>query len=189
MRDRLTCDEVLDALQRELDGVAPPYDPDRNAHLDRCGECRERFEAARLLLRAYPAVAPAGFVERVTVAVRSDRRQRTLRRALVAVVALAACLLIAIQFGGTNPPPEPSGGERFAETKSTLFGWTQQTVNAMPNTDDWTVAVTPELGSTFEPAAATLGDAGKGLAFGLEPLTESAKRALAKFRRDLPVGD
>jgi len=188
------CDDALAALQRELDGEGAPSSK-VFAHVTRCRVCRERFEAAQMFLAAYPPKPPAGLADKITLAVRADRRQRTYRRYFASAAALAACLVLAVRLSwpaaSTEVIAAPTLDDRFADAKSAMLAWTDATAKGISLPEDWgaTFAAPDNLSATWEPASASLADAGRGLADGFEPIAASAKRAVTLFRRDLPMND
>ncbi len=161
-------------------------------------------------------VPPAGLAERVALrAVRDFRVRRRQRRLLFAGgTALAACLVLALGIGflSRNPRPgrvgqpagpltrtrtEPASGgslpEEVARAGSAVAELTTRTADESLGPTLAVVADLPrqafagmEFPKTPEPGGGALREAGIGVSAGLEPLTESARRAVDLFRRELP---
>lgn len=193
----IRCDSALEALQSRLDGNAQPADPALARHLRDCGECRSRFAAAELMLSLYAPRVPADFGQRLRNAVRTDARCRKYRQVLVAATGLAAAIALAIWWNTPAPAPRfeaeyvanvPSFEKRVSGAKSAIWSWSGRTVSllGMPDLSEPKINV-DGIGQSMEPATQALGDAGKGLVDGLEPLTSSTKRAASRFWRDLPT--
>ena len=195
-----SCDLALTVLQRRLDGEFAHTTPEVDAHLASCATCHSRFAAAELFLHAYPPRPRAGFVDRITVAVRRDARNREVTRWAAVSVAIAAAILIALRLAWPHAPADlppivkapsgPSVEDRIAQARTTVVAWRDAATQKVKVPSDWP-AMTPnkDLATAFEPAKATFADASKGLASGIEPITDSAKRAMNLFRRDLPASD
>lgn len=103
------CRATADAIQRALDGDGPL--PTADAHAMACVACRERVRAARVLLSvlAMPSEpVPAGFADRVLVAMASERREVGRGRVYKAAawLALAAAVLVGVWFIA-KPTPQP----------------------------------------------------------------------------------
>ncbi|MFL5328610.1 MAG: zf-HC2 domain-containing protein [Gemmataceae bacterium] len=198
--DITNCDLALDLLQRRLDGDFALTTPEVDAHVANCASCRARFATAELFLHAYPPRPRVGFADRMTVAVRRDSRNREVTRWAAVSVAIAAAIVVAVRVAWPGAPTElppvarvtfgPSVEDRIAQAKTTVVAWRDAATQKVKMPSDWP-AMTPnkDLATAFEPAKATFADASKGLASGFEPVTDSAKRAMNLFRRDLPAGD
>jgi hypothetical protein len=107
------CRATADAIQRALDGDAPL--PATDSHLTACAACRERVRAARVLLSvlatpAEPVAVPAGFADRVLVAMSAERREPARGRIAKAVawLALAAAVLVGVWLIA-KPAAHPQG--------------------------------------------------------------------------------
>lgn len=190
------CETAIAALQRELDGDGPALDAGLSRHLEYCVECRERFAAARMFLTAYPPPPSAALADRIAVAVRDDTRHQKWRATFAAAVGIAACLVIAFRVMMPAPlaPEVPvmaeapkSFGSRLADARAAVQQSTVDIVQAIPKPDDLTMVNADDFGVAFEPAANHLAEATRGLADGLQPVTDSARRAFAMFRRELPT--
>jgi hypothetical protein len=210
----MNCTEAQGWLQRQLDGepVAPRAALD--AHLAECPSCRELFAAAERLttglrLRHLPA-APPNLVDRIVHRVQADTRARRARR-LVVGLALAAGLLLAVGLfrRGGGPPverpeavavrrevPPPSLQKELGEAGQAVVALTRRTAD---ETVTRTRMLLPEVPLPAPPPAPTakvgpgaaeqsLRDVGKSVTSGLEPVTNSARRALSLFLRELPGG-
>lgn len=211
----MNCRDCQDVLQRRLDGAPEGDGPAGLArHLESCAACRDRFAAARrlrtgLALLEAPA-PPHGFAGRVVARVLRDHQARALRRRLTRVVAAAACLALAVlaayalrpSDSGPAPPPrgpvvrddppEPSLRDSVAEAQSAVASLTNRTlVESVEQTRLlWPVMAPPlpELPADPPalPPARTLAEARHGVSLGLEPVADSARRAVNLFLRDLP---
>lgn len=102
------CRATVARIQLALDGETPAGALDADPHAGACAACRDRVGAARALLSALaapaePVAVPAGFADRVLVAVLADAwaaprptgvRRRVWRGA--ALAGLAAAVLVAV---------------------------------------------------------------------------------------------
>ncbi len=211
----MTCPDCRRRLHERLDGVPASDVAGLDAHLAACPDCHALFAAVGRLevgLRALtPPRPPADLGGRVVGRVLADRRRRARRRrALFAGLAVAAGLLLTLTLlarksgtpdvvhGPTVTPPEtaptPSLRDNVAEATSAVASLTRRTAGEtaegsrlllpdlpLPATDD------AGLADALEPSAESLREAGHGVGAGLEPVTNSARRAVALFLRDLPV--
>jgi len=160
-----------------------------------------------------PPPVPAGLLDRVLGEVLADRRRRQRWRfrlsgalaltASVLVIALAGQLLpqsaplSRVPNGAVVvkpvPPSVPSIRETVSEASSAVAGLTAWTVDQavdrtrmlLPPMDD-SLLPPMELQQPLEPPARSLVETGQGVSAGLEPIADSARRAIALFRRDLP---
>jgi anti-sigma factor RsiW len=214
----MNCLECEARLQDQLDGLDLPDVEDTAvcAHLRTCTACRERHAAAQRLLKGLSLLAAprpgAGLTDRILAAVLQDqRKRRLLRRPVLIGLALAASLaavaLVGYFWPRTQPPTAPTPGPvevteipslraTVAEAGSVLSAFTARTA-------DETVAQTqmllppvpnpmmPEvhLGQTLDEPMRSLAETGQGVSTGLEPVTNSVKRAFGLFLRDLPALD
>jgi hypothetical protein len=166
-------------------------------------------------LRRLPSpLPPAGLTDRVVAQVLAERRERSAWRRRLTTLALAASLLLAslggyalwsrLASGGRQPPdsvPEESGGSRPPLAQAPSLRESVTEVGALVTslgrrTMDqsrplWPVMLPPgfdELNfeQPLEPPAQGLLEAGQGVATGLEPVADSARRALDLFRREVP---
>jgi hypothetical protein len=180
-------------------------------HASACGDCRRYATAAKLLddLTHAPKPEPsAGFTNRVVVAALRERRTRTYRRAGVGL-AVAAGLVAAVVSARpqAGPPPAQAGPEfaevqpavrvetRLADAGTALLAMTRRTADEtvgparslMPTFDapNFPPTVPPEAGSAVE-ALAEMPQAARA---GFEPVTNSARRAVALFLRDTGLSD
>jgi hypothetical protein len=183
-------------------------------HLRACADCRGLYRAAtrldEALLLLAPPEPPAGLVDRVVAeALRERRARRALRRVVSGVLAVAAGLLLA--FGtyrasyrppttafAPSPPPlgvqpetppeEAPGPLPVDEVRSLVQDLANETVNETremlpgvkaPSLDEL------DLGPPLEPPARSFREATETVSTGLEPVTDSARRAVGLFLRDL----
>ncbi len=161
-----------------------------------------------------PPPVPAGLLDRVLSEVLTDRRRRQRWRfRLAGALALAASVLVIALAGQflprpvsqaprsadhtvvvrPAPPAVPSIRDTVTEAGSAVAGLTAWTVDQavdrtrllLPPMDD---SLLPPMGlqQPLEPPARSLVEAGQEVSAGLEPITDSARRAIALFRRDLP---
>lgn len=186
----MTCEQYLDALNEAIDQGRLPLES--TPHLSKCQDCRRRHSAARSLLIAYPAAAPAELGEQTYRLVRADRRQRALRGYALTATALAAMMFAAVWWAGSAAPPTarevvafPSLEHRLDEAKTVVLAMTDRAKGVIPRPQLPDLSIGPWL----EPAANSINDTRRGLAEGLEPVTSSAMRAASKLWHDLPVTD
>jgi hypothetical protein len=199
------CEPGQTALQRLLDGE-PAWDTsEAAAHRGRCTDCREELALARSFGRlATDVVVPASLTERlVTKSVQAHRARRA-RSYLAVAVALAASVLVVVfatrPWGEPTPEPEPSVayvpppagptapdetpqgrplGEAVSEARDALVSLTRRTANE-PGERVGQLLPTPKLpdgpdaGADLQPLA----DARTGAARSVEPITDSARRAM-----------
>jgi len=167
---------------------------------------------AGLRLLAPPA-PPAHLAQQIVAQVRRQQRQR-LRVRWLAGAALAAGLLLVVLLWRPWQAGVPDGGGKsgtMAEVKpvpeqpvvpavnlrqtmeeagSVMASLTSQTADATMDQTRLFLPLVP--GPTLssldipQPATLSLGDAGRGVSAGLEPVTSSARRAVDLFFRDLP---
>jgi len=157
---------------------------------------------------------PAGLLDRVLDEVLTDRRRRQRWRfRLAGALALAASVLVIALAGQLlprpaspsprpadrtivvrpAPPSVPSIRDTVTEASSAVVGLTAWTIDQafdrtrmlLPPMDD---SLLPPMGlqQPLEPPARSLVEAGQEVSAGLEPIADSARRAIALFRRDLP---
>jgi hypothetical protein len=203
------CEAGQSALQRLLDGE-PHWDaPEAAAHRAACADCREELALARTLARL-PAevVVPAGFADRtVRAALRARRRRRSLQVA-GAGLALAASLLVVVLVNRPRPGPAPDDsrlvvvvpgpnqdvatatpekplGEAVSEARDAIVQLTKRTATEpgerigrlLPSPP--TLPGGPDAGDELQPLA----DARTGAARSVEPIRQSARRAVYFFLR------
>ena len=219
----MNCQTCQELMQQRLDG-SPAEGPEVERHLADCPGCAA-LHAASLRLRdglgrLGPPRPPLGLTDRIVAAVLQEQRtarNRSRRRA--AVLALAACLLIAtgalglyyagvLKFGTVapnsvveknnpertepeTPPAPPSVRGSVSEAGSALATLTTRTADETvgqtrllvpmvtgPSLDEF------DMPPALEPTKPYL-EAGQGVSVALEPVTNSARRAVDLFRRDL----
>jgi hypothetical protein len=207
----MNCQDYHELLQRRLDGEEIADSADQAAHLATCGECRglhvaaRRFEAGMRLLR-HPVPA-ANLSERIVNSVLAQQRAARRRRLLVrAVGAMAASLLAAGLIGlwanrrgqeerpAPAPPiaqqaPQPGGPSAGPSLRESMTEVAQLT---MRRADETVRTLLPDANpndsaaSPFTASVASLREAGNSVSAGLEPVTDSARRALDLFLREIP---
>jgi hypothetical protein len=216
------CDRSIDRLQRMLDGELPVSALDADPHTASCPNCRERSAAARIVLVAMassvPATPPRDLTESIIAALREDRfaerRHRSFAIVGAAVIAIAACLLLAawLANSGVQPeqPPNAAGPRDIAKVLppapeprparlSDEFAKVGQAIvdSSKPITEP--VAGAPAfleiLGDSFalpagpsagfEPTRSALAELPAAARTGLEPVTWTTQRAFARLMRDI----
>jgi anti-sigma factor RsiW len=200
----MNCQDVQEVLQADFDGDARPPTAALADHLVTCAACKRLHTASQRLRRGLnwlaPPSVPAGLLDRVVAAVRTDRRHRQRQRfRLAGALALAASVLVIALAGQMLPQPASPPSARPAEasiretvneasyavarlTERTVDQAVDHTRGLLPTMDDSLLPM--ELPAPLEPPS--LAGAGQGVSAGLEPLADSARRAFALFRRDLP---
>jgi hypothetical protein len=188
----MNCRMAHDLLQQSLDGTLIES-PEWLAHLRHCAECRALATAGGRLqdglrLLAVP-VPPPDLAERIVACVRLDQRcaQRRLRRRWMIGLGLAAGLLLALA-GITrqltlSPRPTAMANRQPQLPKDTI------TAKQQPQLPDGVPAREPaaELSEVFAELSNETAKAGEGLSEGLEPVANSARRAVDLFLRELPM--
>lgn len=195
------CALALQTLQDWLDGEILDRDAALMRHLQDCSTCAERFAAAEQLVRVFPPGLPADFADRMVAQVRADQRQRQWRQYYLAAGSLAAAVLAALWFTWPNTPRNdnliakatttPSLDRQVERATTAVREWTERTVQVIPRPDisPSDMLPTPDVKMALQPVTSPFTEAGRGVAEGLEPLANSAKRAATRFWRDLPVID
>jgi hypothetical protein len=212
----MTCERCDEWLQDLLDGGEP--DALQADHIASCPACAELYESAlslrkRLSLLAPPS-PPRDLSGRVVSAVLFDRKRRTRRQQVARVAALAASVLLVLSITDSFPTSRklPSKSEEASVVNDTPISSPRQMAKDAGSAvaDVTTRKVSEALGSTswlwqaapmgslpsmddasvsLEQSARPLSEAGKGVSAGLEPVTDSARRAFALFVRDLTPGN
>ena len=203
-RTRPGCEQGQAALQRLLDGETAWDTPEAAAHRARCTDCREELTLARSFGRlATDVVVPASLTDRVlTKSVQAHRSRRARGYLLVAGALAASVLVVAIvtwpwseprpepgpsvvlipQPPSPTPPDTPQGrplGESVSEARDALVSLTRRTANE-PGERIGQLLPTPKVpggpdaGADLQPLA----DARSGAARSVEPITDSARRAM-----------
>jgi Putative zinc-finger len=205
----MNCADFERRLQDRLDGAAAAGPAGLDEHLAACPACRERQAAARRLeegLRLLAAPAPpAGLAERITARALAERRARLrLRQRLRTTLAVAASLLLVLVTVRDRPPapeplpvaavgedgPPPSLREDFAEASSAMVDLTRRTADETVGQGRLFVPVVVARPDGMDiaalPSGKSLREAGQGVSTGLEPVTDSARRALDLFLNEIP---
>jgi predicted anti-sigma-YlaC factor YlaD len=203
----MNCREFHELLHRRLDGEAITDPSDLAAHLAACGECRSldatvrRFETRGQWLRL--PLPPADLSERIVRKVLAQRRRRLRVRA---GLAMAACLLAAILLGVwinqrireeaplpsqpiARDAPRPEALAVSSSLRESMTDVAQLTIrradetvrNLLPDTSPNAAAPSP-----LSASIASLREAGNSVSAGFEPVTDSARRALNLFLREIP---
>jgi hypothetical protein len=210
----MNCPDCRDRLQQWLDartpGAAPPT---------LCPACAEWSVAAGRLdhgLRLLAAPAPPSqLASRIVAEVRARRRRRVRLTFAAGIVAAAAMVLVAVWFSfpARKPAtpmgvpsvvakarePEPSVPsvnlrDSVAQAGSAMASLTSRTADeAVAKTKALLpVVVDPSPAKLDSPPAAparSLRDTGESVTAGLEPVADSARRAVSLFFRELPPMD
>jgi hypothetical protein len=215
----MNCPECKDWLQEVLDNEALAADrPEVEAHLAACAACRELFQMAQQLRQALrgalPPAPPAGFADRVTARLMQSRRRRQRWWAGAAAGALAASLLAwllvsALLPTGREPPvgelvspvvpkldlppePRPSLAGQLRDARDATLTLTRQVAQ---DTARQASILIPRVPEPAEPVPhlpappAALPDMGRAAAVGLEPVTDSARRAWDVLWRMVPAAE
>ena len=205
MPARPGCEPAQAALQRLLDGEAAWDSPDAAAHRTGCLDCREELALARSVAAAPlgAMTVPSELTGRLVSAALSARRRRQIARSVGVGIALAAAVLIAVFAVGApdqtvtetrtvavvppprvDPTPTRPLGESVSEARDAIVDLTRR---AASETRD-TPALLPSPTLTTNVPDATEGleplvDARTGAARSVEPLRNSARRAMNLFLR------
>jgi hypothetical protein len=202
----MNCHSFHEHLQDRLDGGRPELPIGAAEHLRSCPACAGLYGAAERLavgLRLLtPAAPPSDLGDRIVALVSRRRRPKlSLRprsRRAVVPLAIAACLLLAIGVRlllvrrAVQPPvAEPSLGESVAEARKAVVDLTSRTADeAVDRTRQWLPRLpeptTPKAEDVLGPPVRTLRGAQASVTSGLAPVTDSARRAVDLFLRDLP---
>lgn len=206
----MNCHDFQQLLNRRLDGEEIADSAELAAHLVTCGECRSlraaarRFEAGLRLVR--PSLPPADLAHRIVTQVFAERHAARRRRYTVrAVAALAAALLLAVLVGAWATHRDQEGAvlqhalvvpvqpEAIAtmgpSLRESMTRVAQLTIRSADETMRNLLPSTPANDAALAPlstSVASLREAGSSVTTGLEPVTDSAKRALSLFLREIP---
>jgi hypothetical protein len=205
----MNCPDCRDRLQQWFDARTPDAAPP-----PLCPVCAEwgvaagRLDHGLRLLTAPPA--PASLADRIVASIRARRRRRVRMLFAAAVVAAAATVLLAVWFNfpvgqptkpEVNPPfalkesepepPAPSVNLRnsVAQAGSAMASLTSRTAD---ETVAKTRALLPLTGDPFRAAttpARPPRETGESVTASLEPVADSARRAVSLFFRELPPMD
>jgi hypothetical protein len=193
------------ALQRLLDGETDWDTPEAAAHRTECIACREELVLASSLGRSMNVVVPAELTDRVLKTAVSAHRRRWAIRYAGAGLALAASILIAVvKFQPTqtvvsvpgpvavapkvepqvaNGPTKPLG-ESVSEARDAIVSLASRTAT---ETRDQSTKLMPTPKMPETPAGDNrlepLAEARTGAARSVEPIRDSARRALSFFAR------
>ena len=220
----VSCEAFQAALQRFLDGQPDAFASGDDAHRSACAACRADFRAAVRLqegLRGWEKpVLEASLTDRMASAVLADMARprlwrRVVERRWTALVAVAACLLLAIGIGvrlanqpeRDQPAPSPEIAATaptaapvaldgsLAEAGSAVASLTRRTATQtieparriLASAADSPGILADPVPDAVGPANQSLARIRDGAAMGLEPVANSARRAVSLFLRDLPV--
>jgi len=192
------------ALQRLLDGESAWDSPDAAAHRSVCVACREELALAGALSQSESVVVPVELTDRILKSAVSARRRTMMMRWTGVGVALAASIVVAVVAirlpeskqnvvsvaRAPTPPPAPKVdppkplGDSMNEARDAFVSLTRRTAT---ETRDQSAMLIP-MPKVPEPPAGgggmeSLADARTGAARSVEPIRDSAKRALSFFAR------
>ncbi len=205
------CTAFEAVVQRVLDGELS-HDRLGGRHPQTCPACRDLLKATAAFT-AFPTPVPTpsvGSNQRVLLTVLNDRRQRRQRRLFVggAALTMAACLFISLGVyftqAGSKPAPEivevapkppaintPRVTDQVAEAGSALTAMTRRATEQAMRPTRSLFPVDPmavpqiDLPATLEPATESLAALPSAAKSGLEPITDSTRRAVNLFLRDV----
>jgi hypothetical protein len=208
------CAEARESLQQRLDGDAGPESVAVVSHRLKCADCRSWEAAARRLeegLKLFVSPQPSPrLVDRVFASLQAEpaRARFGLRRAVAAGLALAACVLVAVAVGdkwfqpeplrvteGARPAPRPKAPEAIGpsladslnEAGSAVAELTRKTAGKTLNIrlPSISLPATVDPLERLGPAVASIQEVRNGAVFGIAPITNSAKRAMDMFLREV----
>jgi hypothetical protein len=211
----MSCPEVQELIQRWIDGAAPPPEEGEAAeHLAACPSCRRLLRAARLmnegLARSVLPLPPERLSRRIEQRLLSEARRQLRIRRLAAAAALAASLVVGVTTlafvfrpsarsttvasKAANPALVPSLHQQVEEASEAVVSLTERA--ARKTADESRLffpAVAPPALSenqvvlqTLSPSSQSLEEIKRGMRAGLEPVTDSARRALDLFLGEIP---
>jgi len=205
---RPECAAAQAALQRLLDGEGDWDSPAAASHRTSCVACRDELALARSFSHLPAAVVPAEMTARILNASVSSHRRRRALRWTAAGLALAASVVIAVVVlrpsGPVHPDPGPTIvqvpppkvepeprvapqkplGDSVSEAREAFVSLTRRTATEPRDRisqllPDPKMPENPDTTEGLEPLA----DAGTGAARSVEPLRDSAGRAVNFFLR------
>lgn len=199
----MTCERCDQWLEELFAGAEP--DAVLIEHLVACRACRTLYESAVALRKGLAEMLPPQpapeLTDRIVTSVLFDRRRRQARRRIVArAAALAAGILVVLFASEQRPGPEhkeepaviaqgPSLRKTLTEASSAVVESARRQVNEALSSTLWLVPPVEGLPVDdewqFEPALRPLQEASQGVAAGLDPVADKARRAFALFVRDL----
>jgi hypothetical protein len=212
----MNCRAFHELLQRRLDGT-PVADSAYETHRRGCAECAGLHAAALKLLEGLrlvtPPAPPAGLEDRLTAALLRRQRRFFRGRRVAIPLAIAACLLIAIGarlfWGKTSLAPGPTTGDGIVKKDTPPVSEPRGLLESVTEAGEAVVALTgraaddavdstrwllprvkpPVVAPPPTPAlpVGSLEAAGAGVRDGLAPVAHSARRAVDRFFRELPV--
>jgi hypothetical protein len=210
------CRAYQERLQQQLDGQPVGWPAALVEHLRDCPACAALQGAARRLTaglqKLTPPTPPPDLAGQITARVLADdRSQKTagriqrLRWAVAALVAAAVLLALGLRFRATpTTPPAPEVPDLAAaatprplrdsmeEARTAVAALTNRTADAAVGETAFLLPPVPEpmlpesAAESLEPSLRPFREAGAEVSSGLEPVTDSARRALQLFLRDQP---
>jgi len=208
------CAVARESLQRRLDREAHSESAEVLSHRASCAACASWEEAARRLehgLRQAPPVrVPENLADRILAKMQAEpaRRRRRIGFAAAGLALAASVAIVVFAIAPWEEPvpvsiaitlpqiPEPKVAQNappewsLDQAESAVASLTRKTANqtlslrlpslALP---DMTPSVDPL--EQLEPAVTSIGEIGHGAVFGVAPITNSARRAVDMFWREL----
>ena len=195
------------ALQKLLDGDPAWDSPQAASHRSDCTACREELALAQSFSRlSTPVIVPAELSERIVQSAIVDRRRRRMTRLAAIGAALAASVVVAVLvFRPPTAPeakngavaivpapkidPEPPAapkplGDSVSEARDAIVSLANRTAS---ETRDQSALLLPNPKMPEAPPASgglePLADARTGAARSVQPMRDSARRALNLFVR------
>jgi hypothetical protein len=209
----MTCHEFQELLQRRMDGEGSADSVELAAHLSACAECQalqgaaRRFEAGmRRLRQPMPSADLTNRIVRQVLGYRRAARRSSLVRAATALAAVIVFALLVGMWANQRNNNEPTlqqnsfvqeQPEQATEPVATvgpslresMTGVAQLTIRSADETMRNLLPGTPANAdgpSPLSSSVASLREAGNNVTTGLEPVADSAKRALDLFLREIP---
>lgn len=189
--NQTNCREALDWLQRWLDGAGTAMPASVAEHARDCADCRERIQAANQLLAALGARSARRMptplmTERIIRAVERDRRQLRLRRWAAVGTALAAAIVLAVWLSNAaqRTATAPSLRRDAVDAGQAVASFSKRAVSETVGESRLLVPqieIPKIVNSSLALAAAPIENAGRSMADGLEPVANSARRAVNLF--------
>lgn len=210
----MKCSNYQAWLQSHLDGGQCGDPADFESHLRACPDCSALDRAAQQLrdglLALTPPCPPSDLANRITARVIAGRL-RSRRRRVAAWAGLAAGVLVAVGLGlgwsrlfpskparpetpaivvaqkDETPAPPVHLRESLAEAGSAVASLTGRAADETVGPTRLLIPSLPRPEPGAAGSARSLREAGQGVSEGFEPVTESARRAVGLFFRELPM--
>ncbi len=189
----MNCLESQELLQRRLDGRSVFDQVALEQHLTGCTECRAFHGAAQSLkdgLRLMPPVSPPNrLTDRIVIKVLAQHDAlRRFRWRLLAFSALAASLFVAFIAGSVWNSIRDSNTSAKLSMNQVFSAEDAATPSPLPLSPAAGERGRGEgtLGASVAEAGEAVVSLTQGVSTGLEPVTDSAHRALDMFLREIP---